>query len=259
MIRLLLVFSFLTATCAAAGEVTLTIYPDRVLNRIDEKIYGHFLEHIYHSCNGGLWGELVWDRSFEGGGGGVVWTQRDGCIVQEGRADNVRLLFGDPRWTDYEFTVEARKTGGNEGFLVLLRALNNREFYWANLGGWGNIGHALERGSGVKTAGTRSPAVMTAGSRPAAGIASGPAVKGRAFSVGSTINWSSTTPTTAGGRVRGRAGVGTWQTQAQFRNFKVTSLDGKTFYKGLPPLPKQETGVAPTLASVRRRESHRRD
>jgi len=89
MIRLLLVCSFLTATYASAGEVALTIHPNRVLNRIDEKVYGHFL---------------------------------------------------------YEFTVEARKTGGNEGFLVLVRALNNREFYWANLGGWGNIGHALERG-----------------------------------------------------------------------------------------------------------------
>jgi len=29
-------------------------------------------------------------------------------------------------------------------------------------------------------------------------------------------------------------GVGTWQTQAAFRNLKVTSLDGKTLYEGLP-------------------------
>ncbi len=47
------------------------------------------------------------------------------------------------------------------------------------------------------------------------------------------------------GPIRGRAGVGTWQTQAQFRNFKVTSLDGKTLHEGLPPLPEAEPGIAP--------------
>jgi len=94
-----------------AGDISLTVHPGRVVNRIDEKVYGHFLEHIYHSCNGGLWGELVWDRSFEGAGAGVAWQREGDCIAQRGAASNVRLVFGDPTWTDYEFTVEARKTG----------------------------------------------------------------------------------------------------------------------------------------------------
>jgi alpha-N-arabinofuranosidase len=246
MTRFLLVFSLLTATCASAGEVTLTIHPDRVVNRIDEKVYGHFLEHIYHSCNGGLWGELVWDRSFEGGGAGVVWTQQDGCIAQEGGADNVRLLFGDPQWTDYEFTVEARKTGGNEGFLVLLRALNNREFYWANLGGWGNVGHQLERG--IRGQGRWAPV----GRRRDGRIETGRWYRVRARCEGPRVQFwlddQLVIDYTDDGRgpARGRAGVGTWQTQAQFRNFKVTSLDGKILHEGLPPLSNQETGVAPT-------------
>ena len=37
----------------------LKIDTDEVVGQIDDKIYGHFLEHIYHSCNGGLWGEVV--------------------------------------------------------------------------------------------------------------------------------------------------------------------------------------------------------
>jgi alpha-N-arabinofuranosidase len=49
----------------AQPPVNLAIDASRVVGRIDERIYGHFLEHIYHSCNGGLWGELVWNRSFE--------------------------------------------------------------------------------------------------------------------------------------------------------------------------------------------------
>ena len=48
-----------------ARPTTLSIDPTKTVNRIDERVYGHFLEHIYHSCNGGLWGDLVWNRSFE--------------------------------------------------------------------------------------------------------------------------------------------------------------------------------------------------
>ena len=114
---------------SSADDVSIKVYPDQVVNRIDEKIYGHFLEHIYHSCNGGLWGDLIWDRSFEGGGAGVDWVRENDHISQEGTASDVRLTFGSKKWDDYEFTVKARKTGGNEGFLILLRALNKQEFY----------------------------------------------------------------------------------------------------------------------------------
>ncbi len=108
-------------------------------------MYGHFLEHIYHSCNGGLWGDLVWNRSFEQNQFGQ-WAVQDGQIVQEGMGTNVRLTFGDESWQDYEYTLEAKKTAGQEGFLVLFRVKNDRDFYWCNLGGWNNTRHAIERG-----------------------------------------------------------------------------------------------------------------
>src|ERR1035437_7308387 len=47
------------------GFVSLTIHADQVTGQIDRGIYGQFLEHIYHSCNGGIWGDVVWNRSFE--------------------------------------------------------------------------------------------------------------------------------------------------------------------------------------------------
>ncbi|HPD16248.1 MAG TPA: alpha-L-arabinofuranosidase C-terminal domain-containing protein [Planctomycetota bacterium] len=245
MSRVLLVLLLLATAGASAGEVALTLQADRALNRIDEKVYGHFLEHIYHSCNGGLWGDLVWDRSFEGGGGGAHWSQQEGCLAQEGGGDNVRLVFGDPQWADYEFTVEARKTGGDEGFLILVRALNDREFYWANFGGWGNVGHALERG--VRGQGRWSPVTRRLDGR----IETGRWYRIRARCEGRRVQfWLDDQPaidyTDDGkGPTRGRAGVGTWQTQAQFRNFRVTSLDGKVLHEGLPPLPKQDAGIAP--------------
>ena len=245
-----LLLAWMTAICLATSaghceEISLTLHPDRVVNRVDEKVYGHFLEHIYHSCNGGLWGELIWDRSFEGGGAGVAWTVQDDCVCQEGAAADVRLTFGSPRWSDYEFTVDARKTGGEEGFLILLRALNKQEFYWANLGGWRNAGHALERG--IKGGG-RWGAVTR---RVDGQIEADHWYKIRAKCEGPRIQvWLDDDlvidyTDDGKGPVCGKAGIGTWATQAEFRNFRVTSLDGKTLHEGLPPLPEPESTAAP--------------
>jgi alpha-N-arabinofuranosidase len=102
----LMFIGVLTILSPAQG-VTLTVDPDNVVSEIDEKIYGHFLEHIYHSVNGGLWGELIWNRSFEQNKLGQ-WTVQDDTIAQESMGTNVRLTFGDPNWRDYEYTLEAR-------------------------------------------------------------------------------------------------------------------------------------------------------
>jgi len=99
--------------------VSISINPTKVESQIDEKIYGHFLEHIYHSVNGGLWGEMVWNRSFEEPVDKGRWSIKDDTIVQSTRSDNVRLVFGDKGWSDYEFSLEAQKTDGAEGFLIL--------------------------------------------------------------------------------------------------------------------------------------------
>ena len=42
------------------------------------------------------------------------------------------------------YTVKARKTSGAEGFLVLFGAQDDQNYYWFNVGGWGNSQHAIE-------------------------------------------------------------------------------------------------------------------
>jgi alpha-N-arabinofuranosidase len=215
----------------APAEVSITIDSGRVLNRIDEKVYGHFLEHIYHSCNGGLWGELVWNRSFEDNEAGE-WRIEDGAIVQAGRATNQRFLLGDSAWSDYELTLRAKKTGGAEGFLILFRAKGEDEFYWCNLGGWGNERHQIERG--------------LADGRRWGGV--GPSVRGSI----ETGRWYSIKVRCDGRRFRvwlddallidftdderalltGRVGVGTWGTTAEFRDLQVIELEGKDGLRG---------------------------
>ena len=235
---------------AATADVALTVHPDRVVSDVDEKVYGHFLEHIYHSVNGGLWGELIWDRSFEGGGAGVAWEVRGDSICQEGGSADVRLTFGSPEWTDCEFTLDARKTDGAEGFLILLRALNGQEFYWANLGGWGNVGHALERG--IKGGGRWGPVTPRHDGR----IETNRWYSIRARCEGLRIQvWLDGDPVVdytddGQGPQCGPVGVGTWLTQAEFRNLRVTSLDGATLYEGLPPVPEDDARSAPRWRTI---------
>jgi len=76
---------------------------------------------------------------------GGDWKAREGALRQSSRDSNVRATTGDPDWTDYTYTLKARKTGGDEGFLVMFQVKNEQDFTWWNIGGWGNTRHAIEQ------------------------------------------------------------------------------------------------------------------
>ncbi len=229
---LLLCAALPSAAVLQSASVDLTLFPETVLNRVDEKIYGHFLEHIYHSVNGGLWGELVWNRSFEENAAGN-WRRRGDTVVQEDLGTNRRLVFGDPDWRDYEYTLEARKLSGNEGFLILFRVRSEKDFYWCNLGGWNNTLHSLERGKSGEGRWHRvGPSVR------------GSIKRGRWYRIkirceGSHISvWLDGKKlidfTDPEGHLQGCVGIGTWATKAAFRNVKVKALDGRVLLDGFP-------------------------
>ncbi|MBL7154205.1 MAG: DUF1080 domain-containing protein [Phycisphaerae bacterium] len=231
---LLAVISICLCTISApARNVTLTIDPDRVLAEIDEKIYGHFLEHIFHSVNGGLWGELIWNRSFEQNELGQ-WTVRGDNVAQEGMGTNVRLTFGDANWRDYEYTLEAKKTAGQEGFLILFRVKNEEDFYWCNLGGWNNARHGIERGNKDRGRwGTVGPVVPgKIGQDKWYKIR----IRCEGPKFGVWLDDDKVIDFTDGrdAHLTGCVGIGTWSTKAVFRNLKVRQLDGSILYEGIP-------------------------
>jgi alpha-N-arabinofuranosidase len=215
-----------------------------ILNTIDEKVYGHFLEHIYHSANGGLWGEMVWNRSFElSGSGGGIWTIEGTDLIQSSLSTDVQLPFGDAGWGDYELTLEARKDGGSEGFLVPFRYADGDNFYWLNLGGWNNTQHAVEK----EINGSRS---TISGTTVSGSIETGQWYTIRIRCQGNSLQiflddadiiefTDSSSP-----HLAGQVGVGTWATQARYRNIQVTDLSGSTvLYSGLPAIPPTPFGV----------------
>jgi len=72
------------------------------------------------------------------------WKAQDGALRQTSGAENVRALAGDSAWTDYTYTLKARKLGGAEGFLILFGVKDENAKSWWNIGGWGNTRSAIE-------------------------------------------------------------------------------------------------------------------
>ena len=203
-------------------EVTLQVDAGKILHRIDEKVYGHFLEHIYHSCNGGLWGDLVWNRSFEQRQGGYR-IMKDGVLTQETSEINALEFLSNDDQTDYEISVEARKIAGAEGFIIPVRYKNKDEFHWINLGGWQNSRHGIER----KLA--EEPRQSIIGDSVPGAIETDRwyeikvRCEGKKITVhldGQKILENEDEKNLASGNV----GVGVWATESEFRNFKIDNL-----------------------------------
>ncbi|MBP7934927.1 MAG: alpha-L-arabinofuranosidase [Phycisphaerae bacterium] len=75
---------------------------------------------------------------------GGKWEVKDNAFRQTSLDTNVRAFAGDRDWTDYTLSLKARKLGGEEGFLISFRSRDENTKSWWNLGGWGNVRHAIE-------------------------------------------------------------------------------------------------------------------
>ena len=73
------------------------------------------------------------------------WKVQDGALRQTSEATDLRATVGDPAWTDYTYSLKARKIAGAEGFLILFHAQDPDNYIWWNIGGWGNTRHQLQR------------------------------------------------------------------------------------------------------------------
>jgi len=204
---------------------------------ISPLIYGHFYEHIYHSANGGLWGDRVWNRSFEEFLSEPAWKADHGIISQTEKMSDVKLIFGDPSWSDYEFSLEARKDNGYEGFLVLFRAAGPDHFYWLNMGGWGNSQHVIEK----EVQDHRKPVTSFVPGRipEKEWVPVRIRVSGNRMEAYINNNLLFNYIDSIHPILKGAVGVGSWNTAASFRHLVVKDLTGKILFSGLPDVPKK--------------------
>ena len=93
------------------------------------------------------------------------WTVKDGIIRQGSKAEACLLVHKVPvAASKYSFTCKARKDDGAEGFLVVFNYVNQDNYCWFNLGGWGNGQHGLEKvADGAKGQVATAPGTVESG------------------------------------------------------------------------------------------------
>ena len=99
-----------------------------------------------------------WQKASDGN-----WSIEDGKLHQKNTTTNTRLYsstgsavyFGNESWTNYTLTLEATKTGGQEGFLIPFSVQDSDNNYFWNIGGWNNTVSTLQ----IVTGGSKSDQV----------------------------------------------------------------------------------------------------
>lgn len=89
-----------------------------------------------------------WTKASDGN-----WTVKNGILTQSSTATNTNTYgnigtsayFGDTNWSNYTYTVDATKTGGEEGFLISFAVGSTTNNYFWNIGGWGNTVSCLQQ------------------------------------------------------------------------------------------------------------------
>ncbi|BDI32443.1 alpha-N-arabinofuranosidase [Capsulimonas corticalis] len=102
-------------------------------------------------------GRTIYQKDFTSGAddwkkSGGSWSVEGDVLKETTEIENCRAVTGSPMWSDYSYSVKARKTAGAEGFLVMFHVKDDDNYLWWNVGGWGNSRAVLERSvKGVKS------------------------------------------------------------------------------------------------------------
>jgi hypothetical protein len=165
------------------------------------------------------------------------WLREGDELVQAESNSPVCLVFGDVEWTDYDFSCDAMRVNGPNGFDIIFRApdkfnwevfavgtWNNQRHAWASLNE--NVGTGLRqsRNAGVDANRWYKVRVSVRGQRCQCFLD-----EKLLFDFTDQI------------QRRGAVGFRTWATSARFRNIKVTSPDGKVLWEGVPELDALES------------------
>src|SRR4030095_3255403 len=71
-------------------------------------------------------------------------------LVQSAVVPDVSIYFGDRKWTDYDFTIDAKLTENTDGFAMWFRGADEQNAYIYAVGPFGNtkhVVHSIEKGN----------------------------------------------------------------------------------------------------------------
>lgn len=129
--------------------LTSAVYDDvKVVNNVTGEI---LYESNFNNADGwkatseGEWG--IFDDN-----GNSVFGQSNITYPTNGAPMGSASYIGETDWTNYTYTLRAKKLNGAEGFLIPFAVEDGENFYHWNLGGWGNTQTCIEQAQGgIKT------------------------------------------------------------------------------------------------------------
>ena len=78
--------------------------------------------------------------------GAGTWNIVNGTLQQSSSSENCTYVSKAVISANkYVYKLRAKKTGGNEGFLIIFNYQDKDNYCWWNLGGWNNTSHGVER------------------------------------------------------------------------------------------------------------------
>lgn len=97
---------------------------------------------------------------------GNWYVDDEGKLRLDDIVDNCKIQTKAKDWSNYTIEVDAKKLSGKEGFLVGFGVNDADNYYWFNVGGWGNTSTAIEHGiagskSTISTASSKYGTVET--------------------------------------------------------------------------------------------------
>jgi len=74
-----------------------------------------------------------------------AWSVTNGLYAQTAITTDCYSTAGSTNWANYTFSLQARKVAGDEGFLILFNVLDDSNWTWWNIGGWGDTLDGIEQ------------------------------------------------------------------------------------------------------------------
>lgn len=141
-----------------------------------------------------------------------------------------KVKFGDSNWGDYDFSVDAMKTAGNE-VLVLHFGISDSESFFYGLGAYNNTRHDAgnDRAGKLRYFGRRTASLEKGRWYRAE-------VKVRGNRCECFLDGEKLFAFTADGTIRGQTALSADRTSYRFRNIVMKAPDGTVLLEGLPDL-----------------------
>lgn len=173
---------------------------------------------------------------------GGTWKIKGDELIQTSLERDADLIFGEPTWSEYDLTFQARSEGGH-GFKVFFAYTEPASYRAFSLGNYFNKGHDLAfvmRGRWGRHNGMYRPGPIEFNRWYDISIqVRGPYA--RCFLDGVMMFEEESVDF-----LSGRVAFSTWQAVAHFRNVKVTDPRGGVLWEGLPlPTTRTTTEDAP--------------